>query len=93
MAFLKFLPPMEMLIWEMRISHDGIDSSEPLARARFEELSRDLLRKTVEPVKKSMEDAGLDRSQSDEIVLVGGSTRIPKIQQLRRRGSQQGCKP
>ncbi|XP_057487848.1 luminal-binding protein 5-like [Actinidia eriantha] len=61
---------------------DGIDFSEPLTRARFEELNMDLFRKTMGPVKKAMEDAGLKKSDIDEIVLVGGSTRIPKVQQL-----------
>ena len=55
---------------------------EPLTRARFEELNNDLFRKTMGPVKKAMEDAGLKKSQIDEIVLVGGSTRIPKVQAL-----------
>ncbi|KAL7146114.1 hypothetical protein ABFS83_06G019400 [Erythranthe nasuta] len=58
------------------------DLSEPLTRARFEEMNNDLFRKTMGPVKKAMEDAGLEKRQIDEIVLVGGSTRIPKIQQL-----------
>ena len=61
---------------------DGIDISEPLSRARFEELNSDLFKKTLKPVKKAMEDAGLDKDEIDEIVLVGGSTRIPKVQSL-----------
>jgi len=61
---------------------DGIDLSEPLTRARFEELNNDLFRKTMTPVKKAMEDAGFKKTEIDEIVLVGGSTRIPKIQQM-----------
>mmetsp|Transcript_28988 Transcript_28988/g.81654 ORF Transcript_28988/g.81654 Transcript_28988/m.81654 type:complete len:662 (+) Transcript_28988:239-2224(+) len=61
---------------------DGIDLSEPLSRARFEELNNDLFKKTMGPVKKAMEDAGLSKKDIDEIVLVGGSTRIPKVQQL-----------
>lgn len=61
---------------------DGIDLSEPLTRARFEELNNDLFRMTMGPVKKAMEDAGFKKSEIDEIVLVGGSTRIPKIQQM-----------
>lgn len=67
---------------EIESLFDGIDLSEPLTRARFEELNNDLFRKTMGPVKKALEDAGLDKSQIDEIVLVGGSTRIPKVQQL-----------
>ncbi|KAM7469741.1 hypothetical protein LguiA_007924 [Lonicera macranthoides] len=61
---------------------DGVDFSEPLTRARFEELNIDLFKKTMGPVKKAMKDAGLKKSEVDEIVLVGGSTRIPKVQEL-----------
>ncbi|KAJ9681903.1 hypothetical protein PVL29_018002 [Vitis rotundifolia] len=61
---------------------DGIDFSEPLTRARFEELNMDLFKKTMGPVKKALEDAGLKKTDIHEIVLVGGSTRIPKIQQM-----------
>ncbi|CAG9460862.1 unnamed protein product [Pedinophyceae sp. YPF-701] len=61
---------------------EGIDLSEPLTRARFEERNLDLFRKTLGPVKKAMSDAGLEKSEIDEIVLVGGSTRIPKVQEL-----------
>nr|BAA13948.1 luminal binding protein [Arabidopsis thaliana] len=67
---------------EIESLFDGVDLSEPLTRARFEELNNDLFRKTMGPVKKAMDDAGLQKSQIDEIVLVGGSTRIPKVQQL-----------
>ena len=51
-------------------------------RARFEELNADLFRGTMEPVEKSLRDAKMDKSDIHEIVLVGGSTRIPKIQKL-----------
>jgi heat shock protein 5 len=67
---------------EIESLFDGEDFSETLTRARFEELNMDLFRKTLEPVKKVMADAGLKKSELDEIVLVGGSTRIPKVQQL-----------
>ena len=67
---------------EIESLFDGVDFSEPLTRARFEELNNDLFRKTMGPVKKAMEDAGMKKSQIDEIVLVGGSTRIPKVQSL-----------
>jgi heat shock protein 5 len=63
---------------------DGVDLSEPLTRARFEELNNDLFRKTLGPVRKAMDDAGLKKSEIDEVVLVGGSTRIPKVQALLR---------
>lgn len=61
---------------------DGTDFSEPLTRARFEELNMDLFKKTMGPVKRALEDAGLKKKDVHEIVLVGGSTRIPKIQEL-----------
>jgi molecular chaperone DnaK len=53
-----------------------------LTRAKFEQLVDDLLQKTVGPTKQALADAGLDRSKIDEVVLVGGSTRIPKVQQI-----------
>merc|ERR1711957_726296 len=61
---------------------DGFDFSETLTRARFEELNNDLFKKTLGPVGKVMADADLEKDEVDEIVLVGGSTRIPKVQQL-----------
>ena len=61
---------------------EGVDLSEPLTRARFEELNNDLFKKTLSPVKKAMEDAGFKKTDVQELVLVGGSTRIPKVQQL-----------
>ncbi|XP_047065456.1 heat shock 70 kDa protein BIP5-like [Lolium rigidum] len=67
---------------EIESLFDGTDFSEQLTRARFEELNNDLFRKTMVPVKKAMADAGLKKADIDEIVLVGGSTRIPKVQQL-----------
>ncbi|CAO2203654.1 unnamed protein product [Urochloa humidicola] len=69
---------------EVEALFDGVDFSEQLTRARFEELNNDLFRKTMVPVKKAMADAGLQKGDIDEIVLVGGSTRIPKVQQLLR---------
>jgi molecular chaperone DnaK len=53
-----------------------------LTRARFEQLVDDILRRTIEPCKAALADAGLKGSQIDEVVLVGGSTRIPKVQQM-----------
>lgn len=61
---------------------DGVDLNEKLTRSKFESLNKDLFQKTLRPVQIAMEDAGLKKSQIDEIVLVGGSTRIPKIQEL-----------
>lgn len=67
---------------EIESLFDGVDFSEPLTRARFEELNMDLFKKTMGPVKKALDDANLQKSEINEIVLVGGSTRIPKVQQL-----------
>jgi len=67
---------------EIEALFDGVDFSETLTRARFEEINNDLFKNTLGPVKQVMEDSGLKKNQIDEIVLVGGSTRIPKIQQL-----------
>jgi L1 cell adhesion molecule like protein len=61
---------------------DGIDFYTSITRARFEELNADLFRGTLEPVEKSIRDAKMDKAQIHDIVLVGGSTRIPKIQKL-----------
>jgi len=61
---------------------DGFDLSETLTRARFEELNTDLFKKTLGPVGRVMEDADMGKSEVDEIVLVGGSTRIPKVQAM-----------
>jgi len=67
---------------EVEALFDGKDFSETLTRARFEELNADLFKNTLQPVKQVMEDSGLKKTEIDEVVLVGGSTRIPKIQQL-----------
>uniref|UniRef100_F7BHA0 78 kDa glucose-regulated protein n=1 Tax=Ciona intestinalis TaxID=7719 RepID=F7BHA0_CIOIN len=67
---------------EIENFHKGDDFSETLSRAKFEELNMDLFRSTMKPVKRVLEDADLSITEVDEIVLVGGSTRIPKIQQL-----------
>eukprot|EP00162_Nutomonas_longa_P016107 comp22482_c0_seq4/m.55728 comp22482_c0_seq4/g.55728 ORF comp22482_c0_seq4/g.55728 comp22482_c0_seq4/m.55728 type:complete len:658 (-) comp22482_c0_seq4:93-2066(-) len=62
--------------------YEGIDFYTSLTRARFEELNADLFRSCLEPVEKVLRDAKMDKKSVDEIVLVGGSTRIPKVQQL-----------
>mmetsp|Transcript_32245 Transcript_32245/g.42519 ORF Transcript_32245/g.42519 Transcript_32245/m.42519 type:complete len:658 (+) Transcript_32245:149-2122(+) len=67
---------------EIESLYEGIDFSETLTRARFEELCIDLFKKTLAPVGKVLEDGDLSKSEIDEVVLVGGSTRIPKVQQL-----------
>ncbi len=64
-------------------SVDGVPKHlvKKLTRAKFEQLVDDLVRRTIEPCKKAMEDAGLNNSDIDEVILVGGSTRIPRIQE------------
>merc|ERR1712214_190921 len=61
---------------------EGVDFYTSITRARFEELCSDLFRGTLEPVEKALRDAKMDKSSVDELVLVGGSTRIPKVQKL-----------
>ncbi|CEF64352.1 Heat shock cognate 71 kDa protein [Strongyloides ratti] len=67
---------------EVESLFDGADFSETLTRSKFEELNMDLFRATMKPVQKVLDDAGLKKDDVHEIVLVGGSTRIPKVQQL-----------
>ncbi|GAY55440.1 hypothetical protein CUMW_164260 [Citrus unshiu] len=62
--------------------YEGIDFYATITRARFEELNMDLFRKCMEPVEKCLRDSKIDKSLVHDIVLVGGSTRIPKVQQL-----------
>ena len=69
-------------IIEIDALFEGIDFFSKISRARFEELCQDLFRSTLEPVEKALQDAKLDKSRIDEIVLVGGSTRIPKVQKM-----------
>ncbi|KAL6894351.1 hypothetical protein ACP4OV_008449 [Aristida adscensionis] len=61
---------------------EGIDFYSTITRARFEELNMDLFRKCMEPVEKCLRDAKMDKSSVHDVVLVGGSTRIPRVQQL-----------
>ncbi|KAJ2480571.1 ATPase with role in protein import into the ER [Coemansia sp. RSA 2320] len=61
---------------------DGEDFSETLTRAKFEELNNAMFKRTLKPVKQVLEDGGIQKSKIDDIVLVGGSTRIPKVQKL-----------
>ncbi|KAL7006560.1 Hsp70 chaperone [Cystobasidiomycetes sp. EMM_F5] len=61
---------------------EGIDFYTSITRARFEELCQDLFRSTMEPVEKVLRDSKIDKNSVNEIVLVGGSTRIPRIQKL-----------
>ena len=67
---------------EIDALYEGIDYYSKITRARFEELCGDLFRATMDPVEKALRDAKLDKSKIHEVVLVGGSTRIPKIQKM-----------
>jgi len=60
----------------------GVDFYTSITRNRFEEMNADLFRSTMEPVEKSLRDAKMDKAQIHDIVLVGGSTQIPKVQKL-----------
>lgn len=62
--------------------YEGIDFTSTLSRAKFEELCMSIFRKTMEPVEKALKDSKLSKSDINEVVLVGGSTRIPKIKSL-----------
>jgi len=62
--------------------YEGIDFNTSITRARFEDLCNDYFRNTLKPVEKVLQDSKMSKTQIDEIVLVGGSTRIPKIQKL-----------
>ncbi|KAJ7874726.1 heat shock protein 70 [Mycena olivaceomarginata] len=69
---------------EIESFENGNDFSETLTRAKFEELNMDLFRQTMKPVERVLKDANVKKEEVDEIVLVGGSTRIPKVQELLR---------
>jgi cell division ATPase FtsA len=73
---------------------DGEDLVQTLTRARFEELNIDLFKKTLKPMQQVLTDAKLKKHEIDEVVLVGGSTRIPKVQPARQGLLQrQGAEP
>jgi len=62
--------------------HNGIDFSISINRAKFEELNIDMFKATMDPVAQVLKDSKISKGKVDELVLVGGSTRIPKVQQL-----------
>ena len=64
--------------------HDGIDFCTTITRSRFEELNKDLFSKCMEAVERCFQDAKMDKSRVHDVVLVGGSTRIPKLQAMLR---------
>ena len=76
----KTLSSSTSAVIEIDSLFEGIDYNVSITRARFEDMCSDLFRKTFAPVEKVMKDAKMSKSKIDEIVLVGGSTRIPKIQ-------------
>jgi L1 cell adhesion molecule like protein len=61
---------------------DGVDYVQTLSRAKFEQLADPILKRTIEPINRLLTDAKMSKSDIDEIVLVGGTTRIPRVQQL-----------
>lgn len=67
---------------EIDALYEGVDFYSSITKARFEELNMDLFRKCMEPVEKCLRDAKMDKASVHEVVLVGGSTRIPKVQQM-----------
>ena len=67
---------------ELESLYDGIDFFSNISKARFESLCMNLFQKCISPVSKVLQDSGVSKSQVDDIVLVGGSTRIPKVQEL-----------
>lgn len=67
---------------EIEAFHEGKDFSETLTRAKFEELNMDLFKRTLKPVEQVLKDAKVKKADVSDIVLVGGSTRIPKVQAL-----------
>ncbi|GFP79399.1 heat shock cognate 70 kDa protein [Phtheirospermum japonicum] len=67
---------------EIDCLYEGVDFHTSITRARFEDLNLDLFKKCMEPVENCLRDSGMDKSSVDDVVLVGGSTRIPKVQQL-----------
>ncbi|KAH3760412.1 heat shock protein [Pelomyxa schiedti] len=69
---------------EVDMLYEGVDYYTTITRAKFEELNLDLFKSTLDPVEKVLRDSRLDKSSIHEVVLVGGSTRIPKVQELLR---------
>jgi len=80
----RFLSSSPQADIEVDSLFEGIDFSISITRPRFEELCGDLFRSTLEPVEKALADAKLDKSSIQDVVLVGGSSRIPKIQKMLR---------
>ncbi len=71
-----------LIVAQIESLYQGIDFSLPISRAKFEELNSDLFKKTLDPVRQVLKDANMDKATVNQLVLVGGSTRIPKIQEM-----------
>merc|ERR1712054_287262 len=67
---------------EIDALYEGVDFNSTISRAKFEEMNLSLFKKTMEPVTKVLKDAKVSKSSVDEVVLVGGSTRVPKVQEM-----------
>jgi heat shock protein 5 len=78
----KILSQQHEVRVEIESLHKGIDFTYRLTRAKFEQLNMDLFKKTIDPVKQVLKDAEMEKNEVHEIVLVGGSTRIPKVREL-----------
>jgi heat shock protein 5 len=78
----RTLSYQEETVIELDSLLEGVDMSEKVTRAQFERLNADLFKKTLLPVERVLKDAGLQKTDVDEVVLVGGSTRIPKVREL-----------
>ncbi len=78
----RSLSGMTQTTIEVDSIHEGIDLNVTLTRAKFESLCGDIFQKTLAPVERVLLDAKISKSEVDDIVLVGGSTRIPKVQEL-----------
>ncbi|XP_071691688.1 heat shock cognate 70 kDa protein-like [Rutidosis leptorrhynchoides] len=78
----RILSSTTFTIIEVDCLYDGVDFSAKISRAKFEELNMDFFNKCMEIVNRCLEDAKWDKKMVDEVVLVGGSTRIPKVQQM-----------
>ncbi|KAL0482346.1 endoplasmic reticulum chaperone BiP [Acrasis kona] len=78
----RTLSYQEETVIELDSLLEGVDMSEKVTRAQFERLNNDLFKKTLIPVDRVLKDSGLSKNDIDEVVLVGGSTRIPKVREL-----------
>ena len=80
-AFVSLFPFARHSLIRLKIEsiYQGIDFSLSISRAKFEQLNADLFKKTMAPVERVLKDSGIDKAKVNEVILVGGSTRIPKV--------------